>query len=178
MAKTRRGLKMKSLSDRQKQILEQLLDHPEGTTLDELAGRLGITNTAIKEHIVKLESLGYIHYTDATGSVGRPRRRYHLSQEAHEAFPKQYSWLSNVLLELLSEEMGTQGVGQLMKTLAEKVADSTKEKFKDVKNSGELITKLAETLSDLGYRASVKQKDVRKGAIIEATNCVYHSVAK
>jgi predicted ArsR family transcriptional regulator len=33
-------------------------------------------------------------------------------------------------------------------------------------------------MNELGYQSAVKQSDVRKGAVIEATNCVYHSVAK
>jgi predicted ArsR family transcriptional regulator len=33
-------------------------------------------------------------------------------------------------------------------------------------------------MNELGYRASLKQSDLRKGAVVEATNCVYHVVAK
>ena len=40
----------------------------------------------------------------------RPRRRYLLSQQGHDAFPKQYSWLSNVLLELLAQDFGKEKV--------------------------------------------------------------------
>ncbi|MFI5391577.1 MAG: hypothetical protein ACHQYQ_09465, partial [Bacteriovoracales bacterium] len=45
-------------------------------------------------------------------------------------------------------------------------------------NSLELIRKINETMNKLGYQTSVKQSDMRKGAILEATNCVYHGVAK
>jgi predicted ArsR family transcriptional regulator len=41
-----------------------------------------------------------------------------------------------------------------------------------------VLEEITRALNELGYRASLKQSDVRKGAIIEATNCVYHSVAK
>src|SRR5687768_11615704 len=101
---------MRSLHDNQKRILEYLLSQAEGATLDELAGHLGITKTAVKEHLIKIESLGYLSYTDIKGSVGRPKRRYLLSKEGHEVFPRQYSWLSNVLLELLAEDLGAAGV--------------------------------------------------------------------
>ena len=37
---------------------------------------------------------------------------------------------------------------------------------------------MAKALSELGYRATLKQSDLRKGEVIEATNCVYHAVAK
>ncbi|MCM2280265.1 MAG: winged helix-turn-helix transcriptional regulator [Bdellovibrionaceae bacterium] len=169
---------MRGLHENQRKILDYLLDHPEGATLDELASHLGITKTAAKEHLIKVENLGYLKFVDSKGGVGRPRRRYLLSQDAHDAFPKQYSWLSNVLLELLADDLGQDRVARIMKDLADKVAGSMADKFKGAKSHVELLSQVTKTLNDLGYRASLKQSDLRKGAVIEATNCVYHTVAK
>ena len=169
---------MRSLHKNQQLILEYLLNHYDGATVDELASHLGITKTAAKEHILKIETHGYLTYVDSKGAVGRPRRRYLLSQEGHDAFPKQYSWLSNVLLEILAEDMGSETVSSLMKSLANRVAHSMKSELEGAENSADLLNKISGVMNDLGYRAALKQSDVRKGAIIEATNCVYHSVAK
>ena len=169
---------MQGLHGNQKRILDYLLEHPEGATLDELASHLEITKSAAKEHIVKVESHGYLTFKDTKGLIGRPKRRYLLSPEGHDAFPKQYSWLSSVLLELLAEDMGKETVSRLMSDLADKVSKSMEPKFKTAKNSAELLALVTATLNDLGYRSSLKQSDLRKGAIIEATNCVYHAVAK
>jgi predicted ArsR family transcriptional regulator len=169
---------MKSLHENQKKILDYLLDHPDGATLEELSDHLQITKTAAKEHIIKVTDLGLLTYADSKGSVGRPKRRYLLSPEGHEAFPKQYSWLSHVLLELLAEDLGDETVARLMSDLGKKVAGSMKPQFEKVKSSAELLALITQTLNELGYRAVLKQSDVRKGAILEATHCVYHSVAK
>lgn len=169
---------MNGLHKNQKEILTYLLEHKDGATLDELASHLGITKTAAKEHLMKVDHLGYLTYIDSKGSVGRPRRRYLLSQGGMDAFPKQYSWLSNVLLEVLAENNGPEVLAKTMDALAAKTADTMKPKFKNAKNSGELLKLISETLNELGYRSSLKQSDLRKGAIIEATNCVYHSVAQ
>lgn len=169
---------MPGLHDKQKKILDFLLDRPEGATLDELALHLGITKTAAKEHVLKLESYGLLHFRDIKGGVGRPRRHYLLSPEGHEFFPRQYSWLSNSLLELLAVELGPEEVMRLMKKLAHRVTTSMAGKFESARNTAELLAKVTETLNELGYRANLKQSDLRKGAVIEATNCVYHSVAK
>jgi DeoR family transcriptional regulator, suf operon transcriptional repressor len=168
---------MSPLHSNQQLILKYLLNYKDGTTLDDLAMHLGITKTAAKEHILKLESYGYISFIDTRGSVGRPRRRYLLSTEGHDVFPKQYSWLSNVILELLAEDLGKDGISKLMKTLGDKVANSMAKDFEGL-NSAELIRKINETMNKLGYQTSVKQSDMRKGAVLEATNCVYHGVAK
>lgn len=162
----------------QQKILNFLLENQSGATLDELANELGITKTAVKDHLLKVEALGFLSFVDSKGSIGRPRRRYQLSQQGHEAFPKQYSWLSSVLLKLLAQDFGKDKVTALMEKLADTVADSMKAKFNSTGSSADLLSKITLTLNELGYRASLKQSDLRKGAIIEATNCVYHAVAK
>ena len=169
---------MQGLHGNQKRILDYLLDHADGATLEELASHLEITKSAAKEHIIKVESMGLLTFKDSKGLVGRPKRRYLLSPEGHDAFPKQYSWLSNVLLELLAEDMGQVTVSRLMTNLADKVSKSFEMKFKSAKNSAELLGLISNALNELGYRSSLKQSDLRKGAVIEATNCVYHAVAK
>ena len=169
---------MLGLHDNQKRILEYLLDHPDGGTLDELAEHLQITKTAAKEHVIKLEALGYLTFQDTKGFVGRPRRRYLLSPEGHEVFPRQYSWLSNVLLELLAEDLGAESVAKLMKDLADKVSASMAQRFRKAQTHPELLSEIAKAMNELGYRTTLKQSDLRKGAVLEATNCVYHSVAK
>lgn len=169
---------MHALHDNQKKILEYLLDHPDGATLEELSSHLGITKTATKEHVLKVQHLGLLTFQDSKGLVGRPKRRYLLSSEGHEAFPKQYSWLSNVLLELLAEDLGEKAVARLMSDLGKKVAVSMKPQFEKVGSTAELLALITKTLNELGYRAVLKQSDIRKGAVLEATHCVYHSVAK
>lgn len=167
---------MHSLHENQKKILEYLLTRPKGATVDELVNVVGVTKTAVKEHILKIEHLGLITYKDSKGSVGRPSRSYLLSPEGHDAFPKQYSWLSNGLLELLAEDLGPDMVSRIMKDLGNKVATSMENRFKN-KSPVELLTEISKALNELGYRSYLKQSDLRKGAILEATNCVYHSVA-
>ena len=169
---------MIGLHENQKKVLEFLLDHPEGATLDEIASHLELSKTATKEHLIKLETHALLRYRDSKGQVGRPRRHYLLSPQGHEAFPRQYSWLSNVLLEHLAEDLGGPATARLMKALAARVSDSMRTRFENAKTTAALLAEITKAMNELGYRASVKQSDLRKGAIIEATNCVYHSVAK
>lgn len=166
-----------NLHENQKKILEFLLDKTDGATLEEISDHLGITKTAAKEHILKIERLDLITFKDTKGTVGRPKRSYLLTDQGHEYFPKQYSWLSNELLALLAANMGTKAVTQIMKELGIKIADSMRARFQN-KTSAELLREINIVLNELGYRSYLKQTDVRKGAILEATNCVYHSVAK
>lgn len=169
---------MNGLHNNQKVILTYLLEHKNGATADELASFLKITKTAVKEHLSKISYLGYLTYEDSKGLVGRPSRRYLLSESGIDAFPKQYSWLSNILLEHLAESTGPEAVVEMMEALAGKIYKSMEAKFRMAQNTAELLKLTTESLNELGYRSRLKQSDLRKGAIIEATNCVYHSVAQ
>ena len=169
---------MKGLHENQNRLLEYLLDHPEGATLEEISKHLGLSKTGAKEHVLKVENLGYLQHSDSKGTIGRPLRRYLLSPAGMEVFPRQYSWLSNALLELLAEDLGPEKVARIMCDLADKVAGSMEPRFRKARDAPELLAEVAAVLNELGYRAALKQSDLRKGAILEATNCVYHSVAK
>jgi len=70
---------MQGLHENQKKILDYLLEQPEGAALEEIADHLGVTKTAAKEHLLKLDHHGYIQFTDVKGNVGRPRRLYSFS---------------------------------------------------------------------------------------------------
>jgi DeoR family transcriptional regulator, suf operon transcriptional repressor len=169
---------MVGLHENQKKILEYLLDHREGATLEILSGHLALTKTAVKEHIIKLENLGYLTYHDQKGLVGRPRRHYVLSPQGNEVFPRQYSWLSNVMLEFLTEDLGPQKTASMMASLADKVYEGMQHRFQKTMSTAERLAEVTKVLNELGYRSVLKQSDLRKGAVIEATNCVYHGVAK
>lgn len=169
---------MRPLHENQRKILDYLLNHAEGATLDEISAHLEISKTAAKEHVLKVEALGYLTFADSKGTVGRPKRRYLLTPEGHEAFPRQYSWLSNVLLEHLAKDLGPRGVVRIMNDLAVGVARSMEARFRNAKDAPALLAEVTAALNELGYRAALKQSDLRKGGVIEATNCVYHSVAK
>ncbi len=147
---------MKNLHERQREILEHLFKHPEGVTLDELAARLGVTRTAAKQHLVKVQDLGYVAHADAKGTVGRPLRRYLISEEGIEAFPKKYSWLSNVILAQLAAKLGAAGSRRFMRDLAGTVARSVEAQLGMGLAPAQRLKKVTELLNELGYRASLK----------------------
>lgn len=159
-------------------ILDYLLDHPAGASAEGLVKHLKITKTAVREHLLKLQDRELVSYRDESGRVGRPKRLYTLTQAGHEALPRQYSWLSLIMLEHLVTTTDSQRSKKFMSDLADKISAGLKEKVVGIRTPKKLIERISELLTQLGYRASIKQSDLRKGAVLEATNCVYHSVAQ
>lgn len=169
---------MQGLHDNQRKILERLLDHHGGATLDELAAHLGVTRTAVQQHVARLLDLGYLAYEDAKGAVGRPRRRYLISEAGIDAFPKKYSWLANAILAQLAQKLGPGGSRAFMQELAGVVAGSLENRARPSDPTPVRLKRVTEMMNELGYRAALKPGGDGEGPVIEAVNCVYHSVAK
>jgi predicted ArsR family transcriptional regulator len=164
------------LSETQTKLMNVLLKSTEGKTADELVTRVGITKTAVREHLERLSALGYVRFEDDRGGVGRPRRRYLVSPEGAHAFPKQYSWLSNQVLAELSRSLSPADVGDFMKRLADRVYEENSASLHS--SDPEIrLRLLAKLMNNLGYRAKLT-KPGEPTATIEAFNCVYHDVAK
>lgn len=169
---------MKNLPDNQRKILEHLLGHHEGASLDELAAHLALTRTAVQQHVLRLLDFGYLTYADTKGAVGRPRRRYLISDEGIDTFPKKYSWLANAILAQLAADLGPGGARAFMKNLAGAVAASLESPVNPADPPAQRLRKVTALMNDLGYRAVLKPGEAPGEAAIEAVNCVYHSVAK
>ncbi len=164
------------LSPKQEKILEHLLGHATGCTVEDLCSVLDLTKTAVKGHVDRLEAWGYLHFEDRKGFIGRPRRFYLLTNKGTEAFPRQYSWLSNTLLEHLTETMSSIQIKKLLHDLAKKTAAPLMETLNS-KKQDERLALVGKVMNDLGYKAKIKPENKQKETVIQAMNCVYHSVA-
>lgn len=166
-----------NVAEKQKSILNYLLKTSKTATADDLVMHLGITKTAIKGHINRLVDLGLLIYKDEKGLVGRPSRHYSLSEAGVDTFPRQYSWLSNQMLEQLSEHLTSDQLAAFMRSLADRVFDQHKSKIES-DNEDTRLRNLKNLLNELGYQVELRKNARQQKVIIEAFNCVYHSVAK
>jgi DeoR family transcriptional regulator, suf operon transcriptional repressor len=82
-------------------------------TVDELACDLGVVPVTMRTHLAALEAQGLLQSTDERGHVGRPRRRYRLTDKANAALPHGYAGLTADLLDALQSLAGKRGVDQL-----------------------------------------------------------------
>src|SRR5450631_3632303 len=67
------------VGDTQQKLLSKLLEAKAGLTVDELAGEIDITRSAVKQHLTGMERSGYVQHTSSK-SVGRPRFLYTLTE--------------------------------------------------------------------------------------------------
>lgn len=166
---------LETLGKTQQNLLKALLANKTGLSIDALAGTLGITRTAVRQHVTVLEGLGYLTKKQAGSTGGRPGQHYLLSQKGHDLFPKQYSLFSEILLRAVSAEKGAQGLADWLEKLGGEVAQT----FRDKTAGGTLrerITEAVAVMNSLAYEARAVETGGQPPAI-EAENCVYHDLA-
>lgn len=93
-------------------ILNELRMNPR--TVDELCDMLDLSPTAVREHIYGLKARDLLQETNRRDGPGRPQKVYRLSSEAEDLFPKAYSDLSIMLLQLLEQLLGREEVQKKM----------------------------------------------------------------
>lgn len=92
-----------TLPSTRREILVSLKRRGEARA-EELAGDLGITASAVRQHLGGLVMLGFVSHSERKGGPGRPKHVYHLTDSAEGLFPKTYSELTNEVLSIVADE--------------------------------------------------------------------------
>jgi DeoR family suf operon transcriptional repressor len=92
-----------SLPSTRREILIALKKRGEAS-VDDLAGAMGVTVSAVRQHLTGLAATGLVAHRAAKGGPGRPRHLYRLSAGAEALFPKFYGELTNELLSYVEAE--------------------------------------------------------------------------
>jgi predicted ArsR family transcriptional regulator len=164
-----------SFGKSQQQLLRALLDNKSGLTTDELVKLLGVTRTAVYQHLRVLERDGYIMPSEMANTGGRPSQRYSLTDAGHQLFPKHYSLFSNLMLASLKKRLGDDGVLDYLNELGEQLAETFQSRLAN-KNGHDKLLEVVAIMQEVGYEASLDESADKP--VIHARNCIYHSVAK
>jgi len=164
---------MDVIGSRRQGILRLLLEQKDGLSVDQLAARLGITRTAVREHLAGLERDRLVAMAPTRPSTGgRPSRPYVLTERGHALFPKHYALLARLLIEDLATR-GDGEVGEALTAMGNRLAARMRGDVQGqtIAERGESVARL---MSSLGYEAAFREDGE---PVIEALNCVYHDLA-
>ena len=172
----RRGVTemLAALGNRQQELLKLLLMNKGGLTIDELSGRLAITRNAVRQHVAALENHGLLAPAGTRPSGGRPEQLYALTDAGRESFPRNYSWLAQLLIESLKEQEGPQGLRERLTTMGSAVAQEFRRRYSGLQSRQQKVEKLSEVMGELGYET---RSTATGGPAIEADNCIFHNLA-
>jgi len=155
------------------QILDYLRRRGHGT-VKEIAGFLGFTQTAIRQHLTVLERDELVVSHEERGHVGRPALVYRLSARGDALYPKSYDELANALIEEARSVLGPQALARLMKSVAARFACAQAPEVR----GASLAERVRETSELLEQRGNVVTWIAEGGAYeIAKHTCPYWNVA-
>ena len=168
---------LNTIGGRQKQLLKLLRGSKPGMSVDELSKGLEITRNAVRQHLSSLEGAGLVKTgTSRPSGGGRPQQLYVLTDLGQESFPRQYSWLAQLVVASVQREEGAENMGKRLNDIGAGIGQQIRSQYPDLNTQEEKIEKLAEVMDQLGYNA--KSATLPGGeSVIEADNCVFHQMA-
>jgi DeoR family transcriptional regulator, suf operon transcriptional repressor len=162
----------------QRDVLTQLLERRAGATLGELVASIGLSRTAVNQHLVALEREGYVRKAAPRKTGGRPQHIYVLTEDGINLFPKKYSWFSKLLIQTLREQVGEDKVGEYMYDLGVKLSAGLIPRLVG-KNRAERIAEIVNIMNETGFVArTIAPADPDKLPRVECKNCVYHDLSR
>lgn len=167
----------KSVTSRQQQLLKIMLNSRDALSIDELAGKLEISRTAVQQHITVLQRDGYIEHAQALKTAGRPIQTFVLTECGVHLFTKQYSWFSGLLLNELKQQLGSDGLKQYLHKLGVRQGEQLLGQLEDL-SPAEKLEAIAKIMQEMGYEATTQSQDDGQLPVINACNCVYHDLAQ
>jgi predicted ArsR family transcriptional regulator len=143
----------------------------KNSSVDELSPQLGISPTAIRQHLSILERDGLITRTSVKEKWGRPKVFYSLTEKSEKLFPKAYSEFFKWIIKDIIEREGPEAVRALMGRLGTEQASYYKER---VSGDGG-VESVVEILNELGTFAELDRADGHM--LIKEYNCLVYEIA-
>jgi predicted ArsR family transcriptional regulator len=162
--------------ERRKQLMRHLLRHKTGCSIDELALAIGVTRTAVRQHLAALSQEGLVAPGGQRATGGRPQQLFVLTPQGREAFPRRYSWFAQLLIEAMAKEHGASGLRIRLGRIASAVVAQLRQRAPEKDSRQQKVAKVSKLMDELGYDARTG-KDIAGAPTIEADNCVFHELA-
>jgi predicted ArsR family transcriptional regulator len=162
--------------ERRKQLMRHLLRHKTGASVDELAFAIGVTRTAVRQHLAALSQEGLVAPGGQRATGGRPQQLFVLTPQGREAFPRRYSWFAQLLIEAMAKEHGAGGLRIRLGRIASAVVAQLRQRAPEKDSRQQKVAKVSKLMDELGYDARTG-KDIAGAPTIEADNCVFHELA-
>ena len=102
------------------QIVTMLRASP--CTVEELAGKLDLTDNAIRAHLLTLERDGLVRQSGLRRGPRKPHFTYALTPEADSLFPKAYDTLLNQLIAVLKTRLNPEEIEEVLREVGRAVA--------------------------------------------------------
>ena len=125
-------------------------------TVDELADSLGLTDNAVRSHLVTLERDGLIQQRGQRRGEGKPAQLYELTSQGERLFPKAYGPVLRELLDVLGERVSPDEMRSVLREVGRRVAAENPGLSPRHGDARARVDRAASLLSELGGLAEVE----------------------
>src|SRR5918992_5905900 len=116
-------------------------------TVEELAGKLELTDNAVRAHLLTLERDGLVQQSGLRRGPRKPHFTYALTPEADRLFPKAYDALLNQLISVLKNRMSAAEMKDILREVGRAVAgDVPQDKKESLESRTERALKVLEAI--------------------------------
>jgi DeoR family suf operon transcriptional repressor len=141
---------------------------------DELAETLGITVSAVRQHLSALNGDGLVDHSEVRAGPGRPHHQYRLSERGDNLFPRRYAQIvTDLLVEAEAEDPAM--IERMFARRRDRRVERAKVRLAG-KSLPEQVAELTRVLDEDGYLAEAVAQDDGSFRIVEH-NCAILAVA-
>lgn len=154
-------------------IILQYIQRRGKATIKELEDVLGVSTTAVREHLAHLQASGFVATSTMRYGPGRPRLVYTLTDKAQSLFPKHY----DLLIHLILQELAAEGGREKVMALLERVGGRMVEEYAGRVHGADIqarLDELRQVLEAKGIPAEVQPS----GTSFSIHSCPYFDVAQ
>ena len=143
--------------------------------VQDVADDLGVTPSAVRQHLGQLQASGAIRAAKVREGVGRPYYVYSVTPEAHNLFYKDYGHLARLLLEEVARDQGPQELTRVLGRISRRLAEF----YRDDVEGQDLASRVqawADLLDRRGVTVEVRSDE--DGYALLEYGCPYQNVAQ
>jgi predicted ArsR family transcriptional regulator len=137
----------------------ELLKREGPQDADRLAGRLGVSAMAVRQHLYALEGEKLVTHERERRPVGRPAKLWRLTPAADRLFHDGHAELTVSLLEAMGQAFGAEGMGRLLAVRARRQVEAYRRRVPARAPLRERLAALAQARTDEGYMAELLSQE-------------------
>ena len=155
------------------EVLE-LLRRKGRSSAETIAGDLGVTPNAVRQHLTNLERDGLVVSQPERSGRGRPSLLFVLTERADSVFPKRYGQLATMVLQEVQEMGGPEALDDIFARVAARHAEAI---GRDIEGL-DFDEKLRRVVAWIGRAGTLaEQTEVEEGVQITIHNCPFRNTA-
>ncbi|MDX2037525.1 MAG: AsnC family transcriptional regulator [Isosphaeraceae bacterium] len=166
------------MSDSSDRPLLDIIRRDGPLSVADMASRLGVTPTAVRNRLTRLLGSGLIERRTESVGRGRPKHTYRASVEAHKQLGQNYTDLALVLWDELMHAVEDRKLRRLIfGRITEKLAELYRSQLKTDGREGKML-QLGSILHDRGIEVEVVTGDRDSLPILKQHSCPYFALAE